>query len=137
MQCNEWDVSYIYEFFLFSGRASNEHNREIGIAKMTIVITASFVLLNIPYVISNSSTVDSSNQFFNSFGYFVMITTDKLCVGLNMLVDLITYSVLSTNFKNTVKQLFSRKRTKGKSQSMTGISHITRSTEITDSETTG
>ena len=98
---------------------------------MTVVITVAFVLLNIPYVIINSASVDSSNSFFNSFGYFSMITTDRLCTGCNMLINLITYSVLSANFKNTVKQLFSRK------QSMTGISYITNSTEITDSETTG
>ena len=123
--------------FLFVGRAANEHAREFSIARMTVVITVAFVLLNIPYVIFNSVSVDSSHSFLNSFGYFVVLTTDKLCTGCNMLVNLITYSLLSTNFKNTVRQLFSRKRTKTRSQSKTGISHITKSTEITDSDITG
>ena len=96
-------------------------SREIAVAKLTVVITLSFILLNIPYVISNFNSVGLSGNFLYSFGFFITVTIDRVFTGCNMLVNLITYSLLSTNFRETIKEMFSSKRFKPSSASFKNV----------------
>ena len=105
-----------------------ETSREIAVAKLTVVITLAFILLNIPYVISNFNYGGLSGNFLYSFGFFITITIDRIFTGCNMLVNLITYSLLSTNLRETIKEMFSFKKLKPLSASVQSVSQLTENT---------
>ena len=102
--------------------------REIAVAKLTVVITLAFILLNMPYVISNFNYGGLSGNFLYSFGFFITVTIDRIFTGCNMLVNLITYSLLSTNFRQTIKEMLSFKKLKASSASVQSVSQLTENT---------
>ena len=109
--------------------------REIAVARLTVVITLAFILLNIPYVISNFNNAGLSGDFLYSFAFFITVTVDRIFTGCNMLVNLITYSLLSTNFRETTKEMFSYKKIKRSPTSLQSVSNLAENTScVTVSE---
>ena len=116
---------------LISGGPTDTHLREFAIARMTVFITLAFIVLNIPYVVYNYYASEASSNFLYSFGFFMLITIDRLFTGLNMLVNLITYSILSTNFRNTVKDMFLCNKQKKKSSTIRRLPTVIEETSQT------
>lgn len=124
-------------YSLISDRGSDDHSKEFTVARMTVVITMAFIFLNIPYVIYSISAADSSSSLLYSYSFFMIVTTDRLFTGCNMLVNLITYSLMSRNFRNTLKDMLSCNKSMKRSDTTQRISNTTEdSNATTESRTT-
>ena len=118
-------------FFIFSGRATDCHSKEYSVARMIVVITIAFIILNIPYVLFSCTSIDSSGSFLYSYGFFMVVTIDRLCTGCNMLVNLLTYSIMSRIFRNTVKEVLACDKGLERSDTIQGTSNMTENISVT------